>query len=162
MKPCEYLRVRGRLISNTIRQQILDPATGDLLHEIIRPVSAGSRVSALHREDFSNPVEFLQGALIEIPAGHSFAPHVHLERERSFSNLRAQETWIVMSGQVEVTYYTDGGIFIAKEVINAGEVSITFRGGHGYRTLSSDARVYEFKSGPYEGQEIDKAFIKTT
>lgn len=147
-------------MSTTSRQQILDPETGELLHEIIRPALVASGISALRREDFSNPEEFLQGALIEIPAGHSFAPHVHLERERSFTNLRAQETWIVMSGQVEVTYFTDGGIFIAKEVISAGEVSITFRGGHGYRTLSSDARVYEFKTGPYEGQEIDKAFIK--
>ncbi len=126
---------------------------------VIRPVSMTSRISALHREDFSDPKEFLQGALIEIPAGHIFAPHVHLERERSFTNLRAQETWIVMSGQVEVSFFTDHGVFITRETLSAGDVSITFRGGHGYRTLSSDARVYEFKSGPYEGQEIDKAFI---
>jgi hypothetical protein len=118
-----------------------------------------SEVSKLNREDLSDPSEFLQGALIEIPAGHSFAPHVHLERERSFTNLRAQETWIVMSGQVEVEYFTDSGLFISREVLNFGDVSISFRGGHGYRTLSSDARVYEFKSGPYEGQEIDKSFI---
>ena len=160
MKPCEYLRGRVRLMSTTNRQQILDPETGELLHEIIRPLSMTSSVSTLHREDFSDPSEFLQGALIEIPAGHSFAPHVHLERERSFSNLRAQETWIVMLGQVEVTYFTDKGVRVSTAILNAGEVSITFRGGHGYRTLSSDARVYEFKSGPYEGQEIDKSFIQ--
>ena len=141
------------------RRQLLDPETGALLHEVIRPLAIISEISTLAREDFSDPMEFLQGALIEIPAGHVFAPHVHLERERSFTNLRAQETWIVMHGQVEVTYYTDNGIFIATEILEAGDVSITFRGGHGYRTLSSDARVYEFKSGPYEGQEIDKAFI---
>lgn len=141
------------------RRQLLDPDTGELLHEIIRPLSLKSGVANLQREDFSDPSEFLQGALIEIPSGHVFAAHVHLERERTFTNLRAQETWIVMHGQVEVTYFTDKGIFIAEESLRAGDVSITFRGGHGYRTLSSDARVYEFKSGPYEGQEIDKAFI---
>ena len=119
-----------------------------------------SRVTNLNREDFSEPSEFLQGALIEIPAGHTFAPHVHLERERTITNLRAQETWIVMSGEVEVTYFTDKGVFITQEVLYAGDVSISFRGGHGYRTTTSDARVYEFKNGPYEGQEIDKAFIK--
>jgi hypothetical protein len=118
-----------------------------------------SGVSSFHREDFSNPSEYLQGALIEIPAGHSFAPHVHLERERSFSNLRAQEAWIVMSGQVEVSYFTDSRVLICKEVLNAGDVSISFRGGHGYMALSEGARVYEFKSGPYEGQEVDKVFI---
>ena len=147
-------------ISSTKRQQILDPESGDLLHEVIRPISMTSSIAALRREDFSDPSEFLQGAIIEIPPNHSFAPHVHLERERSFSNLRAQETWIVMSGSVEVTYFTDNGTLISTEILDAGDVSITFRGGHGYRTLSSDALVYEFKSGPYEGQEIDKAFIK--
>lgn len=148
------------LIPSTKRKQILDPESGDLLHEVIRPLSRTSTISTLQREDFSDPSEFLQGAIIEIPPNHSFAPHVHLERERSFANLRAQETWIVMSGSVEVTYFTDSGTPISKEILNAGDVSISFRGGHGYRTLSSDALVYEFKSGPYEGQEIDKAFIK--
>lgn len=118
-----------------------------------------SEIFTLNREDFSDPSEFLQGALIDIPAGHSFAPHVHLERNRSFTDLRAQETWIVMAGQVEVTYFTDEGAFITREVLSSGDVSISFRGGHGYRTISSDARVYEFKIGPYEGQESDKAFI---
>lgn len=148
-------------MSSTNRQRIEDPETGKLLHEIIRPISMTSKIHDLTREDFSEPEEFLQGALIEIPAGHSFAPHVHLERERTFTNLRAQETWIVMAGQVEVTYFTDKGALITREVLVSGDVSISFRGGHGYRTISSDARVYEFKTGPYEGQEVDKAFINT-
>ena len=148
------------VISPTKRQQIVDPESGELLHEVIRPLSRPSSITTLRREDFSDPSEFLQGAIIEIPPNHSFAPHVHLERERSFSNLRAQETWVVISGRVEVTYFTDNGTLLSKEILDAGDVSITFRGGHGYRTLTSDALVYEFKSGPYEGQEIDKAFIK--
>jgi hypothetical protein len=65
----------------------------------------------------------------------------------------------VIRGQVAVDYYNDAGEFLATENLQAGDVTITFRGGHGYRTLTSDALVYEFKSGPYEGLEIDKAFI---
>jgi hypothetical protein len=62
-------------------------------------------------------------------------------------------------GQVEVDYFTDSGDFIVTEILDAGDITISFRGGHGYRTLTSDALVYEFKSGPYEGLEIDKKFI---
>jgi hypothetical protein len=141
------------------RQQILDPDSGLLLHEVIRPSAVKEPVLELNRVDFSEPKEFLQGALIEIPANHSFRPHVHLERERSFSNLRAQESWVVIRGEVSVDYYSDNGVLLITENLRAGDVTITFRGGHGYRTLTSDAIVYEFKSGPYEGLEIDKVFI---
>jgi len=141
------------------RQQILDPDSGLLLHEVIRPTAVTESILKLNRVDFSEPEEFLQGALIEIPANHSFRPHVHLERERSFSDLRAQESWVVIRGEVSVDYYSDNGVLLITENLRAGDVTITFRGGHGYRTLTSDALVYEFKSGPYEGLEIDKVFI---
>jgi hypothetical protein len=141
------------------RQQILDPDSGLLLHEVIRPTAVTESILKLNRVDFSEPKEFLQGALIEIPANHSFRPHVHLERERSFSDLRAQESWVVIRGEVSVDYYSDNGVLLITENLRAGDVTITFRGGHGYRTLTSDALVYEFKSGPYEGLEIDKVFI---
>jgi hypothetical protein len=146
-------------MSSLSRKQILDPESGVLLHEILRPTKRDSQILELNRIDFSDPKEFLQGAIIEMPANHSFRAHVHLERERSFSNLRAQESWVVLMGQVEVDYFTDSGDFIVTEILGAGDITISFRGGHGYRTLTSDALVYEFKSGPYEGLEIDKKFI---
>lgn len=146
-------------MSRVSRKQLLDPASGVLLHEIIRVDKDDSQILELKRTDFSEPKEFLQGAIIEIPPKHSFRAHVHLERERSFSNLRAQESWIVIRGKVEVDYFTDAGDFVTTEALNAGDITISFRGGHGYRTYSTDAIVYEFKSGPYEGLEIDKKFI---
>ena len=146
-------------MSQVSRKQFFDPDSGVLLHEIIRVAKDDSQILELKRIDFSDPKEFLQGAIIEMPAKHSFRAHVHLERERSFSNLRAQESWIIMRGKVEVDYFTDAGDLIGTEALNAGDITISFRGGHGYRTLSTDAIVYEFKSGPYEGLEIDKKFI---
>ena len=141
------------------RQQIFDPESGALLHVVIRPDEKSGVIKELNRVDFSDPQEYLQGAVIEIPAKHVFKPHIHLERERSFSNLRAQETWVVIRGEVTVDYYGETGVFIGSEVLQAGDVTITFRGGHGYRTSNSDSLVYEFKSGPYEGVEVDKIFI---
>lgn len=140
-------------------ESILDPDTGELLHVIVSPTRESGSSSILRRLDFSDPSEFLQGAFIQIPSNHSFTPHIHNERQRTLLNLRAQETWVVMSGSVEVDYYSEAGEFIKSKVLEEGDVSITFRGGHGYRTKNLSARVFEFKSGPYEGQEIDKRFI---
>ena len=38
-------------------------------------------------------------------------------------------------------------------------MSFTLQGGHNYLILEDDTLVYEFKTGPYEGQEFDKKFI---
>jgi hypothetical protein len=146
-------------VSPLERLKVLDPDSGLLLHEVIFPARHNEDSQELLREDFSDPGEFLQGAIIDIPSNHTFQAHVHLERERQFQNLRAQESWVVISGRVEVDYYSETGKFLTTLSLGPGDISISFRGGHGYRTLSSNARVYEFKSGPYEGQAIDKVFI---
>ena len=36
---------------------------------------------------------------------------------------------------------------------------MTFQGGHTYEILEDDTIVYEYKTGPYKGQENDKVFI---
>ena len=141
------------------RHQILDPDSGILLHEFFLLDQSNFATQDLERVDLSQPHEFLQGAMIRIPPEHTFRAHRHLERERAFSNLRAQETWIVIAGAVEVDYYSEAGVFLQTASLGAGDVSISYRGGHGYRTLESRTLVYEFKSGPYEGQAIDKVFL---
>lgn len=147
------------MTAGVVRKKILDPDSGILLHEVIRKPRRDAPVEVVNRVDFSDPQEFLQGAIIEIPASHSFRAHVHLERNRAVANFRAQECWVVLGGQVEVDYFTDSGDFITTEKLDAGDITISFRGGHGYRTITTDALVYEFKSGPYEGQQLDKIFL---
>ena len=43
-------------------------------------------------------------------------------------------------------------------ILNAGDSSFTLEGGHTYEILEDDTLVYEYKTGPYEGQEKDKVF----
>ena len=138
---------------------IREPGSGLLLHQIIRANDSSGPIQNVRRSDLSEPQEFLQAALISIPKDHSFRPHIHLERNRTLPNLRAQESWVVIRGEVLVDYYGETGEFLLTEKLQAGDATISFRGGHGYRTLTSDALVFEFKSGPYEGLEIDKSFI---
>ena len=44
-------------------------------------------------------------------------------------------------------------------ILKAGDASFTLYGGHTYEILEEDTLVYEYKTGPYEGQELDKTFI---
>jgi hypothetical protein len=60
---------------------------------------------------------------------------------------------------VEVTLYDKDDSVQAIKILNQGDVTLTLYGGHGYKILEDGTLVYEFKSGPYEGIEIDKQEI---
>ena len=44
--------------------------------------------------------------------------------------------------------------------MTSGDVSFTFKGGHTYEILEDGTQVMEYKTGPYEGVEKDKTFLK--
>ena len=48
---------------------------------------------------------------------------------------------------------------IETPILEVGDCSMTFRGGHTYEILEDDTVVYEYKTGPYKGIENDKVFI---
>jgi hypothetical protein len=89
----------------------------------------------------------------------NYAAHFHLDRHFQNLKIRAQESWVVVRGSVEVTLFDESHNVQAIRVLNAGDVTLTLFGGHGYKILSDDTLVYEFKSGPYEGPEVDKRQI---
>ena len=49
---------------------------------------------------------------------------------------------------------------IGTEIINQGDCSMTFEGGHTYEILEENTVVYEYKTGPYTGVENDKVFLE--
>ena len=67
----------------------------------------------------------------------------------------AQESWVVISGKVKVTYYDLDLSIVDEDILSPGDVSITLEGGHNYLFLE-DSVVYEYKTGPYTGIENDK------
>ena len=48
---------------------------------------------------------------------------------------------------------------IAEPILKEGDASFTLYGGHTYEILEDNTLVYEYKTGPYEGQKLDKVFI---
>jgi len=81
-------------------------------------------------------------------------------RERHYEKQIAQESWVVIKGKVQLFFYDIDGTLLRDDLIlNAGDASFTLYGGHTYKILEEDTIVYEYKTGPYEGQELDKVFI---
>lgn len=102
--------------------------------------------------------EFLQVSALKIDSGEFFRPHRHILKDLVHSETIAQESWVVISGQIQVTYYDLDDSVIEKRDLFPGDCSITLQGGHRYEAIG-ESLVYEFKSGPYEGQQRDKVMI---
>ena len=90
--------------------------------------------------------------------GTTFKPHKHIWKTGQ-KKVIAQESWVVIRGSVKVTMYDLDDKVIATPILYPGDCSMTFQGGHTYEILEEDTVVYEYKTGPYEGQEFDKEFI---
>lgn len=101
---------------------------------------------------------FIQCALLNMDEGKTFKPHKHIWKERT-RNVIAQESWIVIAGSVKCTFYDIDDQIITEPILKFGDASFTLEGGHTYTILENNTLVYEYKTGPYEGQKLDKIFI---
>ncbi len=131
-------------------ESLVEP--GRLLHFVKRVTDFGVR------QELIAETEILQLSSQLIEAGKSFPAHKHIPKIVDIHSITAQESWVVISGKVEITYYDLDGSELAKVTLGAGDTSVTLAGGHGYRILE-ESRVLEFKTGPYLGQALDKVFI---
>jgi cupin fold WbuC family metalloprotein len=102
---------------------------------------------------------FIQCATLKMEKGKTFRPHKHIVKERHYFKQIAQESWVVIKGSVKCIFYDIDDSIIAEEILNQGDASFTLYGGHNYEILEDNTIVYEYKTGPYEGQKLDKTFI---
>jgi hypothetical protein len=109
------------------------------------------------RADLVEPDQFIQCAALKQKQGISYNPHRHIMYPRSEVYI-TQESWVVISGLVQVTLYDLDNSILHTDVLEPGDCSITLQGGHNY-SFMQDGLVYEFKTGPYHGKEKDKVFI---
>lgn len=129
----------------------IDPSK--LLHII-------NRLSDIERRTDIVPTEnFIQCATLKMEKGQTFRPHKHIEKSRTYDNQIAQESWVVIKGSVKCKFYDIDDNLIYEPILQAGDASFTLYGGHTYEILEDDTIVYEYKTGPYEGQSFDKVFI---
>ena len=109
------------------------------------------------RTDLSPDEEFLQCATKTLTKGMKFKPHKHNPMYRGTDI--TQEAWVFLSGKVRAKFYDLDDSVILNTELGAGDCAIVFRAGHGFEVLEDDTIIYEFKTGPYFGQEADKTFI---
>lgn len=129
----------------------IDPSK--LLHVIVRKEDlTPGRVEVVPEDNF------IQCALLNMEKGKTFKPHRHIFKERT-RNVIAQESWIVIQGSVKCTFYDLDNSVLVEPVLNPGDASFTLEGGHTYNILEDNTLVYEYKTGPYEGQALDKIFL---
>jgi len=110
------------------------------------------------REDIVSPEHFIQCSMLNLDEGKTFRPHKHIWKERT-RNVIAQESWIVVKGSVKCIFYDIDDQVIAEPILYPGDASFTLEGGHNYLILEDGTLVYEYKTGPYEGQALDKTFL---
>jgi len=111
------------------------------------------------RTELVAPTEFIQCAYLKLDAGKTFKPHKHIWKNPNYKRVIAQESWVIIKGRVKVFFYDTTGELLETHILNAGDASFTLEGGHTYEILEDDTLVYEYKTGPYTGQENDKVFL---
>ena len=111
------------------------------------------------RTDVVDDEHFIQCATLKMEKGKTFKPHKHIEKQRMYDKKIAQESWVVIKGRVKCKFYDLDDTLIAEPILEPGDASFTLYGGHTYEILEEDTIVYEYKTGPYEGQLFDKVFI---
>jgi hypothetical protein len=60
---------------------------------------------------------------------------------------------------VKCIFYDTDDQIISTPILYPGDASFTLEGGHNYEIQEDNTLVYEYKTGPYEGQALDKTFI---
>ena len=124
-----------------------------LLHVVNRLSEIGDR------RDIIYPDNFIQCSSLKMEKGKTFRPHKHIYKERCYEKQIAQESWVVIRGSVKCIFYDIDDTILAEPILYAGDASFTLGGGHNYLILEDDTIVYEYKTGPYEGQSFDKKFL---
>lgn len=125
-----------------------------ILHTIVRKQDLTPGRKEVVSED-----NFIQCAILNMERGKTFKPHRHIWKQRT-RNVIAQESWIVIQGSVKCIFYDLDDSIIATPILYPGDASFTLEGGHTYQILENNTLVYEYKTGPYEGQSLDKTFIE--
>jgi cupin fold WbuC family metalloprotein len=128
--------------------------TDKLLHVINRLEEINGRTEVIPEDNF------IQCATLKMEKDKTFPPHKHITKDRHYTEQIAQESWVVIKGSVRCILFDIDDQVIATPILYPGDASFTLYGGHTYEILEEDTIVYEYKTGPYEGQSLDKLFLK--
>jgi cupin fold WbuC family metalloprotein len=110
------------------------------------------------RQDIVPEENFIQCSILNLEKDKTFRPHKHVWKRRDIDVI-AQESWVIIQGSVKCIFYDLDDTILVEHILNVGDSSFTLEGGHNYLILEENTLIYEYKTGPYEGQINDKTFI---
>jgi hypothetical protein len=134
-------------------EKIYSKVDGRLLHIVYRLKDFNGRQEIIPENNF------IQCAALKMEKNKTFPPHKHIIKDRHYPEQIAQESWVVIKGSVKCILYDLDDSIIFTPILKEGDASFTLYGGHTYEILEENTLVYEYKTGPYEGQKLDKTFI---
>lgn len=103
---------------------------------------------------YSQNDDFIQVGVWGYGTGKELKAHIHNEVNREV--LWTQEVLFVRTGKLQATIFDTSEKKVAELEVNAGDIIILLRGGHGYYILAEGTQVLEIKNGPYVGPDRDR------
>jgi ASC-1-like (ASCH) protein len=107
-----------------------------------------------NREDLTDANKFLQVSFLNLRKKYKFKPHAHLKNLKKTDI--SSEAWIVMSGKLKVSFYDIDNSKVFDDILQSGDISILFEGGHSFEPLTENTKIFEIKNGPYMGPIKEK------
>lgn len=135
-------------------EKIYSKVNNRLLHFINRKSEINS-----NRNNLVDDNQFLQCSTMKLNKGTTFKPHKHFHREIFHKEYIPQESWLIIDGSVKCFFFDVDNSLIETKILYSGDASFTLEGGHTYEILEDNTLVYEYKTGPYLGIELDKIII---
>ena len=131
-----------------------------LLHIVYRgkDIQSLETKNGLARTNVVPDEEFQHLDALQMNKGKTFKAHKHIFKNGE-EKVIAQESWVVIKGKVKAILYDSDDTVIDEVILDEGDCSMTFRGGHNYEVQEDGTIVYEYKTGPYKGIEADKTFL---
>jgi hypothetical protein len=106
---------------------------------------------------FSPDEDFIQVGTWGYGSGKKLKAHIHNKVSREV--LWTQEVLFVRNGRLRANIFDTKQNKVAELNVEAGDVIILLRGGHGYEILEDGTQVMEIKNGPYVGADADRRRI---
>ena len=124
---------------------------GDVVAIIVRKDFEKQGIHFFTPNDYSQQLAYMSH-----PTGKDIQPHVHKKVQREVHY--TQETLFIRKGKLQVDFYSDDQQYLESRVLEAGDVILLIKGGHGFKVLE-DLEMFEVKQGPYAGDEDKIKFV---
>ncbi len=108
-----------------------------------------------NRADLSEPQQWLQVSVMNLPPAKKVGPHIHNARAEAAPTIPGitQECWIVLRGEIKAGLFDLDRSPLGQHALLPGQILVTFNGGHSLECGSAGARLIECKNGPYLGRD---------